>query len=155
MKKIEIERKFLVKELPDLSKCKKVSIIQGYLSYTEKIRIRAKDNKFFLTHKGQGTIKRTEEETEINEIAFNILVNLIQGNLINKTRYKIPLENNLVAEIDVYHNQLEGLIVVETEFKSLEEAKTFEPPSWFGEDITADQKYKAKNLTQAEDIIAI
>ena len=53
-----------------------------------------------------------------------------------------------MAELDVYHGELTGLVTVEVEFSSLEEAESFSPPAWFGEDITEDKRYKNKNLAR-------
>jgi len=145
---MEIERKFKIKYLPDLSNCKKSEMIQGYLSYNPEIRIRQKGNKYFITKKSDGTLEREELETEINAEVFNILSNLIQDNIINKTRYEMILNPNLIAEIDIYHGIYEGLIVVEVEFKSLEESLIFQAPDWFGEEITDDLSYKNKNLAR-------
>lgn len=145
---MEIERKFKIKYLPDLSNCKCNGIIQGYLSYEPEIRIRQKGNKYYITKKSKGTLEREELETEINADTFNILSNLIQDNIISKTRYEKTIADNLTAEIDIYHGVNEGLMVVEVEFKSLEESLIFQALDWFGEEITDDLSYKNKNLAR-------
>ena len=73
-------------------------------------------------------------------------MNSIQGNIIKKLRYFIPLENNLIAELDIYQDQLEGLMVVEVEFPSINHARNFMVPNWFGTELTENKKYKNKNL---------
>lgn len=60
----------------------------------------------------------------------------------------IPIENDLIAELDIYSNQLEGLSTVEVEFPSLEVATNFQAPEWFGIDITSNKSYKNKNLAK-------
>lgn len=149
---LENERKFLVKELPDLDSCVFHEIEQGYVSFNPEVRIRKLDNLFFLTHKGDGVQKRPEVETTIDEVAYGIMSLIVQGRLIKKTRYKIPLYDGIVAELDIYHDDLEGLFTVETEFSSDEQADNFVSPSWFGEEITEDLRYKNKNLARSEDI---
>ena len=148
----EIERKFLLKELPDLSKLPFDEIEQGYLSFAPEIRIRKKEEKYFITKKSEGTKIREEIEISIDHITFEILSSLVQKNLVKKTRYKITLDNGIIAELDIYHEQLEGLVVVETEFPSNEEAEKFVAPTWFGKDITEDKRYKNKNLAQIDNI---
>ena len=37
-------------------------------------------------------------------------------------------------------------MIVEVEFKSLEDANKFIIPAWFGEEVTNNDKYKNKNL---------
>lgn len=55
--------------------------------------------------------------------------------VIEKYRIKIPLDNQLVAELDLYNGKLEGLITVEVEFPNEEELKRFSKPNWFGENL--------------------
>ena len=149
---LEIEKKFLLKDIPDLSNYPFNDIEQGYLSFNPEIRIRKKGEKFFITQKSDGTQIRTEIETEINEVTYEILSTLLLGRLIKKTRFNIPLQEEIIAELDIYHDELEGLITVETEFTSEEQANGFLPPEWFGEDITKDKRYKNKNLARLENV---
>lgn len=102
--------------------------------------------------KGEGSLSRTEVEKEIDSTVYEILINLLQGRLIKKTRYKIKLKDGLVAELDVYHEKLEGLYTAEIEFSSEKEASLFELPVWFGKEITADKRYKNKNLARNDDV---
>lgn len=144
----EIERKFLVKKVPELSQAMVQEIHQGYLRDQPEIRIRKKEDQYFLTQKGEGLLKRTEVETPISSLTYEILTQLVTGNLIEKDRYHIPLDERIIAELDIYHGQYEGLMVVETEFSSEEEASCFVPPEWFGVEITYDKRYKNKNLAR-------
>ena len=48
---MEIERKFLVKELPDLMGVKYSEIEQGYFSISPEKRVRRRDDRFYLTEK--------------------------------------------------------------------------------------------------------
>ena len=51
---MEIERKFLVKKLPDnINRYPYQKIEQGYLSYVPEVRIRKSNNKYFLTVKSK------------------------------------------------------------------------------------------------------
>lgn len=159
MKNLEIEKKYLVNDekisLPDYPSKK---IVQGYVysdNYSE-IRIRSieKDHntKYYYTVKisGADPTQRTEIEFEIAKDEFNKLSQCIfqDSHLIEKERYLIPLNNNLTAELDIYHNELEGLSTVEVEFSTIEEANSFVAPVWFGEDVTSDKSLKNKNLAK-------
>ena len=54
----EIERKFLVKEIPNnLQQYKCYKIKQGYISTNPTIRLRQRDNEYILTIKSSGIIK--------------------------------------------------------------------------------------------------
>lgn len=67
---------------------------------------------------------------------------------LRKTRKTLTLnqgDKNYQAEIDSYHD-IKGLMVVEVEFPTIEEAESFVPPEWFGNDITEDDTYKNQAL---------
>ena len=146
---MEIERKFLVKDLPNLESIKGEEIIQGYLSYEPEIRIRKRDSKYYLTKKSIGSLVRNEEETQINELTYNILSSLVKDKL-EKTRYIVKINNKLKAELDIYQGKLKGLYIVEVEFNSINEANNFIIPPWFGEEITNNQEYKNQNLAKKQ-----
>ena len=156
---MEIERKFLVDKLPDdLSKYNCIEMEQGYLNTAPVVRVRRENDDYVLTYKGDGLMARREENLPLNKESYNNLISKCDGRIISKTRYVIPLEDeykNLVAELDVFHKELDGLIVVEVEFESIEEAESFTPPEWFGRDVTMDGKYHNSYLSSADDISAI
>jgi CYTH domain-containing protein len=109
-KNLEIERKFLVKHLPNGWKGKTSShIVQGYFPTFKaiEIRLRRKDSHHFLTVKaGQGH-KRQEEEIEISKAQFRALWPLTRGAQISKTRYKI-LHRGKTIEMNAYHGRYRG-----------------------------------------------
>lgn len=142
---MEIERKFLVKELPDLSKYEYVDIEQGYLSTSPVVRIRKKNDKYILTYKGSGLMAREEIEASLTEEAYQHLLEKIDGYPITKRRYMIPFEDYMI-ELDVFEGHMKGLIMAEVEFASMEDAKGFNPPQWFGEDVTEDRRYHNSNM---------
>lgn len=156
---MEIERKFLVDKLPDdLSKYNCIEMEQGYLNTVPVVRVRRENDDYVLTYKGDGLMARREENLPLNKESYNNLISKCDGRIISKTRYVIPLEDeykNLVAELDLFHKDLDGLIVVEVEFESIEEAESFTPPEWFGRDVTMDGKYHNSYLSSADDISAI
>lgn len=143
---MEIERKFLVNSLPSLQEYCSKKITQAYISTDPVIRIRQIGDDYFLTVKSEGHIMREESEISITQKQFIALKKKIEDVPIEKTRYFIPLENNLIAELDLYEGDLTGLCTVEVEFSSLESANNFIPPSWFGMDISLDYRYKNNNL---------
>ncbi len=148
MENIEIERKFLVNYIPDLKNCKSYYIKQGYLSINPVLRIRQKNEKYIFTFKGKGDIQREEFEKQITKEEFENLWLKIEGEPIIKTRYIIPLENGLLAELDIYDGSLKGFKNVEVEFNNIKDAENFVPPDWFGEDITKNVKYTNAYLSK-------
>lgn len=146
---LEIERKFLVKEMPaNLAIYPSYHIEQAYVSYDPEVRIRRKNDTYYLTEKGEGDLVREEREAEISKEDYNAKMCTVQSAVIEKTRYLIPLGGRLTAELDVYHDRLDGLVVVEVEFTTEEAAGAFEPPYWFGRDVTYDSSFRNKNLAK-------
>ena len=134
---MEIERKYLVKK-----------IAQGYLCTEPVVRIRRSNNDYNMTYKGDGLMAREEYNLPLTEEAYTHLRPKIDGLLIAKTRYLIPLNDKLTAELDIFEEDLKGLVIVEVEFDSVEEANAFSAPDWFGEDVTNSGKYHNSYLSQ-------
>ena len=160
---MEIERKFQIKEIPkNLSTFSKEEIEQGYLCLSDPvIRIRKSNQDYLLTYKSRiGMAEDNEDvaltcdevELVLTKTSYEELRQKTDHNIIRKSRYKIPIDKGLVAELDVFHEKLEGLIFVEVEFPNEEEAKKFIPPPCFGEDVTFDKRYKNNYLTKIDHI---
>lgn len=143
---MEIERKFLIKQEPSLRQVKNEKVIQGYISTDPVIRIRQMNKHFSLCMKSQGHMIREEFELELTEEQFEALWPKVEFNAVEKTRYFIPLNKALTAELDIYHGHLEGLMTVEVEFDSPSDASKFTPPEWFGTEITHDNRFKNNHL---------
>lgn len=146
-KTYEIEKKFLIRQLPEHLEeypCKKIA--QGYLNTNPVVRIRRSDDSYYLTYKGKGLMVREEYNLPLTPEAFEHMVAKIDGILIEKTRYLIPLDHGLTAELDIFEGALSPLRLVEVEFSSEEEANSFLPPSWFGDDVTGSPKYHNSNM---------
>lgn len=147
---LEIERKFLVlRPPPGLEPARAVAVRQGYLAAGNgrEVRLRRKDGRFFLTAKAGAGLIREEAEIELTPEQFAVLWPLTLGRRLDKSRYVRALGPH-VLEIDVFHGKLEGLILVEVEFRSPQEAEAFEPPPWFGREVTQDERFKNSNLAR-------
>ena len=146
---MEIERKYLVKTLPDhLEQYPCRQIEQGYLNANPVVRIRRSNDSYILTYKGKGLMVREEYNLPLNEESFIHLKEKIDGLLIQKRRYLIPLAEKYTIELDVFEGELAPLVLAEVEFETEEEANTFVPPEWFGEDVTFSTKYHNSTLSQ-------
>lgn len=147
MKPMEIERKYLIRRLPEnLSQyqCKKIA--QGYICTNPVVRIRKSDDEYYLTYKGKGLMAREEYNLPLTQEGYEHMLPKIDGRLIEKSRYLISLDGKLTAELDIFEGDLAPLIIVEVEFDSLDAANSFIPPEWFGEDVTESRKYHNSNL---------
>lgn len=160
---MEIERKYLIRQLPEpLSAYSFHRIAQGYLCTKPVVRIRRSDDTYYLTYKGSGMMVREEYNLPLTKEAYEHLLPKIDGLLISKTRYLIPLsaarhglaglrdESSpmLTAELDIFEGPLAPLMLVEVEFESVEEANAFVAPDWFGEDVTEDGRYHNSSLSR-------
>lgn len=145
----EIERKFLVEDIPfDLSQFKCSVIKQAYLCTDPVMRLRQKDDNYIFTFKGSGQVKRVEFEYPLSQEQFYNLWKNVIGKKIVKKRYFVPLDNNLTAELDIYEGEFLGFKNVEVEFHSEEAALDFIPPKWFGEDISFNPEYANANMSK-------
>jgi len=157
---MEIERKFQIKTMPEnMNQYKIKEIEQGYLCTGPVVRIRKSNDDYILTYKSRlGMVEKAEEvaltceevELPLSKEAYEHLRVKTDNNLISKTRYLIPLNGGYTAELDVFHECLEGLKFVEVEFPSEEEAAAFISPEWFGKDVSFDKHYKNNYLSTLE-----
>ena len=139
---MEIEKKYLLKELPDLSCCEYHKIEQAYLCTGPVVRVRRVEENYYMTYKGSGLMSREEYNLPLTAESYEHLKQKADGNIISKTRYLIPLEKDqLVAEVDVFEEPFAPLVMAEVEFESEEHANAFEAPEWFGEEVTFDGRY--------------
>ena len=146
---MEIERKYLIHNIPfDLNKYPHREIEQAYLNVDPVIRIRRNDQDYFLTYKSKGLLAREEYDLPLNAESYTHLLAKADGNILTKTRYEIPLGDHLIIELDIFHGKFEGLILAEVEFPSLEEANSFTPPEYFGEDVTFSTEYQNSTLSR-------
>jgi adenylate cyclase len=147
---IEIERRWLIdkhKEYVLAQPAPQQLIKQGYILDAAglHLRIRLVDCKTYLCLKYIGCIVRDEYEYEIP--LKDGLEMLERCNLkVEKIRKTLTtLHDKPPHMYDLYPN---GLMTVELEFESKEEAEAFIAPSFFGKEITGDKNYS--NLTLAQ-----
>lgn len=148
---MEIERKFLIKQIPkDCTSFPCRQIEQAYLNTDPVVRVRRDNEDYYLTYKGKGLLSREEYNLPLNKEAYEHLLSKADGIILTKKRYMIPVPGNkhLTIELDVFEGHYNGLILAEVEFSTEEEAKAFNPPSWFGEDVTFSGEYHNSRLSK-------
>lgn len=148
---MEIERKFLPKELPEnLENYEMHRIEQGYLNTDPVVRIRRSDDDYYLTYKSKGLLAREEYNLPLNAESYEHLKPKADGRVIEKRRYLLPLDGGLTVELDVFEGDLAPLILAEVEFESEEAANAFVPPAWLGEDVTYDTHYHNSTMSRPD-----
>ena len=148
---MEIERKFLIKkeQLPkNLANCSFHKIEQGYLCTDPVVRIRRQDDEYYLTYKSKGLLAREEYNLPLTKEAYEHLKPKADGIVISKIRYVIPEKDGLSIELDVFKAPYEGLLLAEVEFPNEEAAHAYQPPKWFGEDVTYSTEYHNSTLSK-------
>jgi adenylate cyclase len=145
---VEIERKFLVEELPaDLPWLDDRPLRQGYVALDGDTEVRVRDDagSWRLTVKHGGGLRRVEEDIEIDARRGEALWALTEGRRVEKRRHRLPVGDALL-EVDVFEGDLQGLVVAEVEFDAEDAARAFSPPAWFGHEVTDDGAYKNRAL---------
>ena len=145
----EIERKFLIKYLPKGFKSARRHVIaQGYLSIENgrrHVRLRKKGRTASLTFKSGGGRVRQEREIRLSAKQFAALWPATSGRRLRKVRHDIHWQRRII-EVDIYRGANQGLIVAEVEFPDQLSCQRFQPPSWFGREVTGKRRYANTRL---------
>jgi CYTH domain-containing protein len=137
----EIERKFLVKDFSVIQDCLFDIIQQSYLfnETTKSLRIRIKNDRAFLTIKGNLVgITRDEFEYQIPKQEAIEIIEKFGLKILSKKRYYKEIDG-LKWEIDVFEGSLSGLFIAEIELP--DENFNFKLPHWIGKEVTFDKNY--------------
>src|SRR5437762_11520286 len=93
---VEIERKWLLHSLPDLTGLIGEKLIQRYIAIAAdgtEVRIRQKGNKYFQTVKTEGDVVRNEYEIELSKGQYDQLWPSTEGRRIEKIRYYLQQDD--------------------------------------------------------------
>ncbi len=142
---IELERTFLLKKLPaDLKTLKSMEVFDIYIPKNtphSHLRIRKKGEKYEITKKhpveGKDSSRLSEETISLTKEEWQELSGL-QGRRVRKIRHYYPVGENM-AEIDVFQDELEGLILVDFEFNNIEEMNNFTIPDFCLAEVTQEK----------------
>ncbi len=141
---MEIERKFLIRSLPEgfLDKHQGERIDQGYLILEDQteLRIRNRAGHCTMTLKQGLGLERLEQEKAIDKELFAMLWPLTAGRRIEKTRYAIEQSGHCL-ELDFFSGTLAPLVLLEVEFTSIDASRGFVPPSFVHKEVTNDRTY--------------
>ena len=131
----EIERKFLVKTMPDLTGLKVEDQERYFLELGDvEKRITRIDDKYIYEEKEAGNGASAKKITGI--ITKDEFGRLKELSIKSLNRKSYVLSKNPEISIKIYEGEYEGLIRAEFEFNSEIEARNFVPPEWIGREIT-------------------
>ncbi len=143
---VELEREytFLMTKLPaNLGEFPSKIIEDDFIpasSNHPQLRIRRNGDSYVITKKSpetNGDSSRMIEHTI--ELSFEeyTALNQLPGKRLKKRRFAYQIDE-YTAEVDVYLNNLEGLVLIDFEFSSDQAMADFIKPSFVGADITQD-----------------
>ena len=143
---IEIERKFLIKELPsDFEET--IHIKQYYLSnnknMVQRLRIFNKENAIMSFKEKTSKMSKYEFEYNIPLEDAHKMISILNVPFIDKKRHIIYIDS-VKWEIDEFLGNNKGLIIAEVELKT--ENQSINIPNWIDKEVTNDKKYYNYNL---------
>ena len=171
---LEIEKKFLTKEIPfKLEAFPYHEIEQGYLNVHPAVRIRKEDDTYYMTYKAirenYDGIGKTEYNMELDRESYEHLRTKVDGNVITKKRYLLPINEDafdrtyleshreldkaikngdIKIELDVFEGVFTGRILAEIEFPDEDSAKNYKMAEWFEQDVTGDTRYSNSQMSR-------
>lgn len=141
---LELEKTYLLASLPKgLKNCKFTEIIDIYIPLSKahpNMRIRKKGNKVELTKKvpiDNDASKQTEHTIPLSDEESDALL-AVPGKKVRKLRYYFPV-NEHIAEIDVFQDELSGLVLADFEFTNPETKENFKAPDFCLVEITQEE----------------
>lgn len=132
----EIDRKFFVKEMPDLSGITALSCERYFLERGDghETRISKVGDSYIYEDKSEiSSLERAGIKKELTREQFESFKKSSSEMII---REQYNLSTNPDIDIQIYHGRFEGLVRAEVEFNSEQEARAFIPPGWMGKEMT-------------------
>lgn len=140
---MEIERKYLLKYFPpEIKNSAHKEVLDIYFPKNHPhppLRLRKNGDVYEITKKtvlsGDKTVRK-EETISLSKDEFDVL-SKIEGKISHKIRYYYAY-NGVVFEIDVFLGDLQGLVLVDAEFKSEQELSKLIMPEFCLADVTKE-----------------
>jgi len=147
MTEIELEKTYLAKYLPaNLKDSPNKEIKDIYIPKSEVhpvLRVRQRGDKYEITKKtpvsGTDSSEQYEHTIILTKEEFNTLEQ-VAGKKVHKIRYYYN-HNGVQAEVDVFQDDLDGLVLVDFEFKEVADKNNFDMPDFCLADVTQDKYF--------------
>lgn len=131
---LELERTFLAKYMPvQIDGARSEIIVDTYIpgeADHASLRLRKRGELYELTKKeptaGDDSSQQTEHTVPLTADEYDVLKQISKKSMTKRRFYSAFYGH--AAEIDVYMDGLEGLVVIDFEFDSVEAMQAFEPP---------------------------
>ncbi len=147
MIEIELEKTYLAKYLPEgLKDSPSKEIKDIYIPESIEhpvLRIRRRDDKYEITKKQPVNETDSSEQYEhtiaLTKEEFSTLEQ-VKGKVVRKIRYYYN-HKGIQAEVDVFQDDLAGLVLVDFEFKEVADKNNFDMPDFCLTDVTQDKYF--------------
>ena len=141
---LERERTFLAKELPqEIKTAEPIRIVDIYIPDTpahSRLRLRKNGDTYQITKKTPATADDASEHIEqtipLTKDEFAAL-SRCSTKRVAKDRYRVVIDG-ILAEIDVFIEDLAGLVLIDFEFDTEDKKDNFIPPSIALADVTQE-----------------
>jgi CYTH domain-containing protein len=147
MIEIELEKTYLAKYLPEgLKDSPSKEIKDIYIPESidhPVLRIRKRGDKYEITKKqpvnGTDSSEQYEHTIVLTKEEFSTLEQ-VKGKVVRKIRYYYN-HKGMQAEVDVFQDDLAGLVLVDFEFKEVADKNNFDMPDFCLTDVTQDKYF--------------
>ena len=144
IQQLERERTFLAKELPqEIKTAEPTRIVDIYIPDTpahSRLRLRKNGDTYQITKKTPTTADDASEHIEqtisLTKDEF-VALSGCSAKRVAKDRYRVVI-NGAPAEVDVFTEDLAGLVLIDFEFSTEAEKDDFTPPSIALADVTQE-----------------
>ncbi|MFA6536275.1 MAG: CYTH domain-containing protein [Candidatus Paceibacterota bacterium] len=147
---LELEKTYLIKYLPaDFAQAPTKEVIDIYYPISAKhavLRLRKSGSEYEMTKKtdtGADKSQKLETTIPLDQAEYEAIAQA-PGKKVRKIRYYYPYEG-LTAEVDVFQDELAGLIEVDFEFETATELKKFAMPDFCLVEVT-DEDFLAGGM---------
>ena len=151
---MEIERKWHMLLPPELPVLRHTRMSQSYLTLMPEVRIRKYEDlrdgapdRYDLTIKSEGTLAREEIIKELTVEEYGILQSMTGGKPPIIKEHRTYAYEGYTLEYSVVDGG--AFTYAEVEFPSVEEARAFVPPEWFGEETTEQRGVRMRDYWRA------
>jgi CYTH domain-containing protein len=141
---IELELTYLARRIPvEVKNVTPQRLIDIYVPEESDypcIRLRQKDEKYEITKKKpvnrDDFSVQTEQTIPLEEDEFRALAKA-SGRKVVKDRYRVEIKG-VIAEVDIFGDELTGLVLIDFEFDSPEAKAKFQPQEYCLADVTQE-----------------
>ncbi len=143
-----IRRKFiLLQPPPALLKLQGIEMEEGFVvsSSLRDLRLRRSNKRYFISFREKRTSLFHCKDIKITKSHFEALWPFTEGKRIKSQRYLFRLKNRKV-KVDCFSGDHAPLQLIEIFFPTLQASRSFEKPSYFGEEVTEMEAYDTEEM---------